>query len=432
MPDISEYNGIDMADIAKINKQSVASGSAGYAVSSTGLLIWGQDGAPNKPIPVGQFTGGSVPLSYKVFDPGSYTVAHIDGTNNYMGILDSNGTLFTGGGSNTAYMGRSTGTNTPATQFLQALTGVAKFCATQYGFFAIKTDGTLWHTGATNQFLSSESATYYSFDQVGTDTDWIDLASTKGYPYTAYAIKGSGSARYVYATGYNAYGASGQGTTSGRLYAWTRVKSAASTDLAEDCVQVVGGTRGTGGVVTSGGKIFTWGDGFYGLTGKGSSSASTYATQMGSSTDWTKLYYGALAGFAINSSNEIYASTSNTVYYKFLQSQITANRTYQQVGTHTDIADVVALKYNPQYNTAWAGLLIKKTDGKWYYNGGNGFGQFGTITGTATTAGTIVGDMTSSTYVENPISSSATQGIAYVSSNDEQGNTIPGIMIDVS
>lgn len=431
----STVNSISMADIGSINGQTIPagqSGGGGYAVSSTGLLIWGHDGAPLKPVPADQFVGGSIPHSYKVFDPAPYTVAHIDNTNNYMGILDSNGTLFTGGGSNTAYMGRSTSGSTPASGFYSSLTGVATFCAHQYGFFAVKTDGTLWHTGQTNQFLSSESATYYTWDQVGTDTDWIAVESTNGYPYAVYAIKGSGSSRHIYAAGYNAYGATGQGTTSGRLYAWTRVKSAAATDLAEDCVQIASSARGTAGVVTSSGKIFTWGDGFYGLTGTGSNAQATYAAQVGTATNWTKLYFGALAGFAINSSNEIYASSSNANYYKFTVGQITNTRTYQKVGTHTDIADIKTLTYSPQTSSNWAGVLIKKTDGKWYYNGGNGYGQFGPVSGTATAGGTIDGDFTSATYVTNPISSSATQGIAHVTSNEESVTSVPGIMIAVS
>lgn len=425
-------NSVPMADIATINTLTVsAGGSAGYATANTGLLLWGHDGAPSKPIPGGAFTGGSVPLRYQLFDPSPAVITKIDDTNAFMGILTSAGDLYTGGGSNTAYMGRSTGTSTPSNEFHVALTNVVTFCAHQYGFFAIKNDGTLWHTGGTNNFLSSESSTFYTWDQVGTDTDWIAVETTNGYPYTAYAIKGSTGSRYVYTTGYNAYGATGQGTTSGRLYAWTRVKSAAATDLAEDCIQIASGPRGTAGVVTSTGKIFTWGDGFYGQTGTGSNAQQTYALQVGTATNWTKLYFGALAGFAINSNSEIYGSTSNSIYYSFLHNQITNNRTYQQVGSLTGIVDIKALTYNPQYNQNWKGVLIKKSDGKWYYNGANGFGQFGNATGTATTGATLVGDFESATYVENPIPAGSTQGIAHVTCDNQDANQMPGILIDV-
>lgn len=427
-------NSVAMADIATINDITVPSGgSSGYAPSSTGLLIWGQDGAPAKPIPSGVFVGGSIPLGYSIYDPSPYTITKIDMYQNYMGILDSNGDLYTGGGSNTAYMGRSTTGSTPANNLYLAESNVADFCAHQYGFFVVKTDGTLWHTGNTGQFLSGVSATYYTFAQYGTDTDWVSVDATKGYPYTVYAVKGSGSSKYWYATGYSNYGATGQGTNSGRLYAWTRVKSAASTDLSESIEQMSAGPRGTCGVVTASGKIFTVGDGYYGHLGNGANVQNTYATQAGTATNWTKVYMAALGSFAINSNNEIYASGVNSTYYFFTTGAYSTNhRLFTQIGTHTDIEDIVAQNFSTSFNSNWKGVVVKKTDGKWYYNGANGFNQFGTITGSATTAATLDGDFTNSVYVQNPIGSSATQGTAYVTSEAENVAAVPGIVIAVS
>lgn len=427
-------NSIAMADIATINGQTVPSGgTSGYATSNDGLLLWGLDGSPTKPLPQDQFVGGAVPLRYKVFDPGSDVVVKIDDTNNYMGILTDAGDLYTGGGSSTAYLGRSTGGSTPASGMYLAETNVADFCANQYGFFVVKTDGTLWHTGNTGQWLSGVGTQYYSFAQYGTDTDWVSVDSTKGYPYTCYAVKGATGSQYVYATGYNNYGATGQGTTSGRLYAWTRVKSGAATDFSESVVQMSSGPRGTCGVVTSTGKIFVWGDNYYGHTGAGTTGYTTYATQVGTSTNWSKVYMAALAGFAINTNGEIYCSGLNSSYYSFTQNQFATNsRTYTQIGTHTDIVDVVGLNYSTTYESKWRGLLFKKTDGKWYYNGVNGFGQFGSPTQSASTATTIVGDFTDAQYVDNPISATATQSVAWVTCEAQNAASMPGILISVS
>lgn len=428
-------NSIAMADIATINDITVPSGTGGggYAASSTGLLLWGQDGAPVRPIPKDQFVGGAVPHGYSIFDPSPYTIVKVDMHQNYMGILDSNGDLYTGGGSNTAYMGRSTSTTTPATGLYLAESNVADFSANQYGFMVIKTDGTLWHTGATNNWLSGTSATYYTFAQYGTDTDWVSIDSCKGYPYTIHAVKGSGSAKYWYSTGYQNYGATGQGATSGRLYAWTRVKSGAATDLSESIAQMSCGPTGTTGVITDTGKMFTVGRGYYGHLGNGANSDHTYATQVATGITWSKVYMAGVAAFAIDTSNQLYASGLSPYYYYITTGVFAQNaRVFTQIGTHTDVVDVAALNFATSFSTDWKGVLIKKTDGRWYYNGSNGFGQFGSVTGTATAATTIDGDFTSAVYAENPISQSSTQGTAYVTCEAESTTSIPGILIAVS
>jgi hypothetical protein len=427
-------NSIAMADIATINGQTVPSGgSSGYATSNSGLLLWGLDGSPTKPIPQDQFVGGSVPLRYKVFDPGSDVIVKIDDTQAFMGILTDAGDLYTGGGSSTAFLGRSIQGATPASGMYLAATNVADFCANQYGFFVVKTDGTLWHTGGTNQWLSGVSTQYYSFAQYGTDTDWVSVASTKGYPYAVYATKGAPYSRYIYATGYNAYGATGQGTTSGRLYAWTRVKSAAATDFSESIAQISSGPRGTCAVVTDTGKFFAWGDNNYGHVGTGTSGQTSYATQVGTSMNWSKVFMGALAGFAINTNGEIYCSGLNSSYYSFTNGQFSSGlRAYVKIGNHTDIVDVVGLNYSTGYDSKWRGLLFKKTDGKWYYNAENGFGHFGSPALSAKTTATIVGDFTDPQYVDNPISSTATQGVAWVTCEAQNVANIPGILISVS
>lgn len=409
MPDISEYNGIDMADIASINGQDVPSGGGGgYPTSTTGLLCWGNAGAPTKPFQEDIFPHSSVPQSFSIFTPpsGRYVKQIVFTRPGHCGILLDNGDVYTTGTVSQAYMGRNSST-TPYTEFGLSLTGVAKLAPHYIGFMAVKTNGTMWYTGQVTFYFSGSSTASQIWRQYGTDTDWVDVVGHTNYPYVSYYVKGTGTGKRLYTSGYNQYGMTGQGTTSGTTTTPTLMKTAASTNFTDVPDKIFTGGN-CFGVITTSGELYTVGRGTYGTTGHGTSSNTTYLTQVGTATDWEWYWPGAIGGFGIRN-GALYGSVSNTVYYEIVYglSGFSANRTFQQIGTDTDYEEIYGWDFSQSYTDAFKGLIVKKTNG-WYINGRNKTGWNGSKgTDSLAAPGTFY-DMTSATNLETPISSTGT------------------------
>lgn len=434
MPEISEYNGIAMADIASINGQDVPSGSGGggYATASTGLLVWGNDGAPTKPFDGALFGAASVPQSYPLFTPpsGRYVTQIVFTRPGHCGILLDNGDVYTTGTVSQSYMGRNSST-TPYNEFGLSLTGVAKLAPHYIGFMAIKTNGTLWYTGQVSFYFSGSSTASQMWRQYGTDTDWVDVVGHTNYPYTSYYMKGTGTGKRLYTSGYNAYGMTGLGTTSGTTTTPTLMKTDASTNFTD--VPDKFATGGTAfGVINTSGELFTCGRGTYGTTGQGTSSNTTYLTQVGTATDWELYWPGALGAFGIRN-GALYGSVSNTLYYEitYQLSGYSATRTFSQIGTETDFEEIYGWDFSQSYTDSFKGLIVKRTSG-WYVNGRNKSGWNGAKGIDLLASPGTWYDLTSSTNLETPVGSSYTIRTAAVSHDNFNVQAPLGIYLSVS
>ena len=403
MPNTGQYNGIDMANIASINGQDVLSG--GYTSSSTGLLTWGYDGSPIRPNPIKAYTGGSTPQSYDQFNGiSSYPVVQVAPSLYNTAVLDSNGDVYTGGSTNNTEMGRALTASEPINEYhiCSTISNVAKIVGHSGGWLAIKNDGTLWYTGSSANFVGSNIN--YAWAQYGTDTDWVDIKSQPNYGYFIVFLKGAAGSYKIYASGYNQYGITGQGTTSGITNSPTRVKVSAGVDIDENIAAFDVGLNCCICTTTSG-KLFSWGDGNYGQHGNGSSTDLIYATQSGTDTDWAVPNVGAGWVGCTKTNGTFYRSTSNT-FYTLWAALNHANRQWVQVGTDTDWEEVHGFRLlaSPHGTPS----IIAKKGGVWVINMKNASGWNGDKSETAVGVANTFYDMTSSANLETPLPSSGT------------------------
>ena len=375
---VASKNGIDMANIAKINDQDVPSGGiATPSESNTGMLYFEAAlAARGNTVPdTIDHLPADVPAVYRHALHSQTDIVRLKfGQYHYFG-LDSSGVLYSAGYTNTSYLGRSigaAGSGTEAKDFAQCLTGVAKFDAHDNGAWAIKTDGTLWWCGLISNYASNSdtgqgtTVSNNGWKQFGSDTDWVDIACWPQFPQKTLAIKGTGSSKYLYVCGSNSQGGLPVGTNSGSTKPFTRAKSASSTDLAED-FDAGGLDIGyqNGLAVASNGKLYAWGEGSTGVLGSGNTTDNYYATQVGTDTDWSKpfVYTGRNAGLCIKTDGTLYMSTSTSSSLGIQPAS--ANRTYQQVGTDTDYED---FRYVHKTTSGSRDVVYAKKNGAWYVN----------------------------------------------------------------
>jgi len=372
---MAKFSGIDASLISAFSGKSFVEGGGGISAPSetdTGIIYFEAGGFNSNIIDADSlFSDASISL-YKAQISDRTDIVSIKANTYHTFALSSAGVLYSAGSTNVTSMGRSaSGTGNEGYKLLETLTSVSKFSPHTGGCWAIKTDGTLWWCGSIASYaqaanISNQSVNYvYSgWLQYGTDTDWVDIWGFSSYPYVAFATKGGAGSEYLYTCGYNQYGKTGLGTTSGVTYGWTRVKSDASTDWAET-VDWVHSSYYSTTVVTKSGKLFCMGEGNYHGCGQGTTTDQLYPIQVGTDTDWVKSYDAGQAGaFAIKSTGEIYASINSTGYYEVRPS--TADRTFRQCGTDTDYEDI---RVQDTINGTGAEVIFKKsTDGNWYFN----------------------------------------------------------------
>lgn len=317
-------------------------------------------------------------------------------------VLKTNGDLYIGGHSNTG----SYGIGFPEANALindggigLSLTGVDVVSPMQGGFFAIKTNGTLWWAGSCGTYLNNTgtgqgtTTSSYTWTQIGSDTDWVDIKAFARYPYTAIAIKGGTGAKYLYSCGYNNNYGTGLGTNSGQTYSWTRVKSDATTNLS-DSISKIAISYGSCLAVTEDGKLLSWGENSRGILGAGNTTDKPYATQVGTATDWRKCYVCRYGGFAINSSNELYMSTNVSTW----RIEPNTTGTFGKVNNDTDYDDIAVFDQtsNSMDYTVWA-----KKNGVWHVSTAYSQPAGGWVGSTQQSSTPVNGWSSLTTYMEN-------------------------------
>ena len=428
MPDIAAYSGVAMADIGSINGLTAPSGGGGgYPTSSTGLLLWGYDGLPVRPIHPDLLTGGATVQSFQLQAAFSSAVVKMVQRAGAIMVLLSNGDLYSAGTQATE-LGRANVNNSTWTV---CQTGVTDVTPNNGGFFCIKSGGLYYTGGAPSTiFGSGLSSSYYTWTQYGTDTDYLSIDGYDGYPYRLICRKGSSeSTAQLYGAGYNNFGGLGNGLTSGTQTSLTLFKTGASTDFTDYVAQLSSHPYGTG-VLTTSGDIYTTGYGNYGHNMNGSSSTISYLTQPSSSTSktWQSLWMRGIVPFAINTSGELYASPANAIYTE-LSGGLSGTRQLQKVGTATDWEEIHSHHYNYVYDSDDRPLLWKK-GGDWGISANNGSGWNGAKPSSGTDdEGSL---WKSATNIEVPVGSSQTIDYGMVVYNQQNGsNDALGILLHV-
>lgn len=218
------------------------------------------------------------------------------GGDEHMGIIKSDGTLWTCGLNANGQLGLGNTTSYSSPKQVGSLTNWSILGLGQGtgSFAAIKTDGTLW-TWGNNAYgqLGTGNTTYYSSPkQVGTLTTWSRVAIQAA----CVAIKTDGT---LWSWGYNGFGELANGNTISRS---SPVQVGALTNWAD----VVAGNNNFLAVKTDG-TLWSWGYGDSGRLGLGNTTSYSSPKQIGALTTWSKLGAGSTMCFAIKTTGDLWA-----------------------------------------------------------------------------------------------------------------------------
>ena len=376
MPDITSYNGIDMADIASINGQDAPSGAA--SEPSSGILALGGGGQTAGPYlistPERVFT--EITFHSSVSSPlAASAVEKVSAGRNMIGIRDDSANLWMSGGTNSTTGGSSVyGGYTR--QFAIELTSVADFSCGKDHSLAVKTDGTLWGMGPNSDGelgrgnTSSQNSTFV--DVGGGATTWSKVSCGEDF---SLAIKTDGT---LWSAGKNSNGRTGQGTTSGDTTSWTQIGS------ATDWTQI--STSDQFSAAIKGGTLMTWGEGGTGRLGLGNNTDQTSPQVADSDTDWQSVHCGAAYIKAIKTaSGHHYHSGSGGAFGGGTRGDGSASNvsTFTRIGSDTGWTEFLELKYS-----SFAYYAAGKKGSSWYACGRYDGASYIKTGGTATTSNT--------------------------------------------
>jgi len=169
---------------------------------------------------------------------------------------------------------------------------------------AIKSDGTLWGAGRNyeGQLGLGQTDNYYNtFIQIGTDTDWVQVACGD---YYSMAIKSDGT---LWGTGNNDQGQLGLGDNTDRNI-FTKI--GIDTDWVQfDCKSQ------TSVAIKSNGTLWSTGNNYWGQLGLGDEGPTTYRNiftqEIGLDNDWKEISCGAIHTIAIKTDGTVWGTGSN-------------------------------------------------------------------------------------------------------------------------
>lgn len=400
---MSKIIGVDTANIDNISGLGTGGGgiSAAPVTQDSGIVV-----CPYNIVPYGPFSkaeGAEYANPLNMLQISDLTgIKQLNQNTNQITALKTNGDLYVGGWASASGFGVSSSDALDVIDnggLTLTLSGVAKVEMHTGGMVALKTDGTLWWSGSISTYLDNTgtgqatTSANYEWKQIGSDTDWVDIASDWNYPWTMVGIKGSSGSQYLYSAGYNANYATGLGTTSGRTLQFTRVKSDANTNLSES-FEYVYLNYGTCLAVTEDGKLFSWGENGYGNCGDGSTTDKPYATQVGSDTDWDKAWSQRYGAFAMKTNGTMYMSTSRSSW----RIEPNTNKTFSQIGSDTDYEDLAIYGGNNSMNYT----VFAKKNGVWYISTGGTHDANSWVGSTQKSSTAVDTWVTVSSYMENP------------------------------
>lgn len=169
-----------------------------------------------------------------------------------------------------------------------------------YGFFLAE-DGSLWAAGtATNGVQgTNDGVDHKVLTRIGTDNDWADMACSRFWGYSAFAIKTNGT---LWSWGENSAGQLGIGNTQAQT-----LPVQVGTDT--DWKQVAAGVSSVLALKTDG-SLWGWGlnmnGELFGYEGRQSS-----PVRLGSETDWEKVLVIEFRAYAVKKDGTLWAWGDN-------------------------------------------------------------------------------------------------------------------------
>jgi alpha-tubulin suppressor-like RCC1 family protein len=400
---VAGKNGIDLANIAKINDQTVSSGGAYDPVAGTGTYI---ETVPTSGlIKFGgvRFSGGILSSdtaeSYPRYSYGGQPVvnfscdedgAHLrvaESKSDFVHItygrysafgITSSGQMWEIGSSST-YMAGTDDTGNVFTQVTgvgDSDTGWTDVSSSYDGALAINS-GKMYYVGLNGYGQAGTGNTTHSFGsftQVGSATDWQNVKRSRFY-----SLATKTTSDVLYSAGRNYLYMTGQGTNSGNTTSWTAIDD---TNFTNSGITDFG-VNYDGGYLITGGEVYAWGDNDSNERfGTNTSADIQVPTQTGKvsgsfQTDWVT---GALTNNSmhlINTSGELYHTGEGNVRRGDGLTTDSKNGDFVQIGTDTDWQEIAA---DPSGIASSDYGLSALKGSKIYFWGYNQFG--GVINGT--------------------------------------------------
>ena len=170
-----------------------------------------------------------------------------------------------------------------------------------YGFFLAE-DGSLWAAGtATNGVQgTNDGVDHKVLTRIGTDNDWADMACSRFWGYSAFAIKTNGT---LWSWGENSAGQLGIGNTQAQTLP---VQVGTETDWTQGAAGVSSGLA-----LKTDGSLWGWGlnmnGELFGYEGRQSS-----PVRLGSETDWEKVLVIEFRAYAVKKDGTLWAWGDNS------------------------------------------------------------------------------------------------------------------------
>lgn len=169
-----------------------------------------------------------------------------------------------------------------------------------YGFFLAE-DGSLWAAGTHESGVqgTNDGLDHKVLTRIGTDNDWADMACSRFWGYSAFAIKTNGT---LWSWGENSAGQLGIGNTQAQTQPvqvgtdtdWKQVAAGVSSVLA----------------LKADGSLWGWGFNMYGeLFGYEGKQASP--VRLGSETDWEQVFMVDFRAYAVKKDGTLWAWGNN-------------------------------------------------------------------------------------------------------------------------
>jgi alpha-tubulin suppressor-like RCC1 family protein len=272
--------------------------------------------------------------------------------------IKNNGTLWGCGNNQYGSLGVNSSTQF-ITSFQQITTSTnwIKVAPSYFFTIALKSDGTIWAWGQNDEYqLGNSPATAQQLSpiQVGTATDWVEIAS--GTSRTAFAIKANGT---IWGWGSNPSSIIVAGSSTYTVSTPSQVGT--STDWVK---MSVGGSHIL--AQKQDGTLWAWGGG--NALGVGGTPSVTNIPQQISTDIWENFCAGNGTSFGVKTDGTLWAWGVNTNGQ--LGDGTSTNRLVPtQIGTDTNWDSVQARNFST--------TMATKTDGTVWYWGTNYYGEFG-------------------------------------------------------
>lgn len=170
-----------------------------------------------------------------------------------------------------------------------------------YGFFLAE-DGSLWAAGTAEGGVqgTNDGIGHKVLTRIGTDNDWADMACSRFWGYSAFAIKTNGT---LWAWGENSAGQLGNGNTQAQTLPiqvgtdtdWKQVAAGVSSVLA----------------LKADGSLWGWGLNMYGEL-FGYEGRQSLPVRLGSETDWEKVLVIEFRAYAVKKDGTLWAWGDNS------------------------------------------------------------------------------------------------------------------------